>query len=339
MITDRIGPIEVDVQNFSDPYNASVGSIVFVSQPRALMPALQSDASVIVLGESFRSEWPSIEPHLRGRTVLFSHEAERAMRVAIQHFVLKTPYVNVDDTEAIHPTAIVHSTAKLGARVRIGAFTVIARGVSIGDDAVIASHCVVECDSQIGSKTVVHPFVYIGHHCTIGNECEINPNTTVGKEGFGYAHDSKFNHFRIPHQGTVVIEDRVHLGSSNTIDRGTFGETRIGAGSILDNQIHIAHNAEIGANSVITAGFRVAGSTKIGRNFLTGGNTVVSGHIEICDNVNLSAVSGVSKSITTPGKYGGNPLLPLQDHIRMKVALTKLPELLKKLSRLNESRF
>lgn len=314
----------------SAPDLASAEDLIFVSNSKHLEAALKSKAKALCLPDSIRSQMEEQKSAIE-KLVFYSPEPERAMRETIQRFFLKTPYVNSDDSSLCHPTAIIHPEAHVSPTARIGAYSVIARGAKIADGAVIASHVVIEIEAQIGPRTVIHPFVYIGHHTEIGADCEIHPHSAIGKEGFGYAHDLKGRHYRIPHQGKVVLEDGVHMGSTATIDRGTFGETRIGKGAILDNRIHIAHNVSIGAGSIITAGFNVAGSTKIGRGFVCGGNTSVTGHIEICDGVQLAGVSVVRKSISKPGAYGGNPLMPMREFMRMNLALSKLPSLLKSL--------
>lgn len=321
---------EIVIKAVMSPDLAVAGQLTFVTQPAYIGKALSSAASVICFPERARD---AVSKHLQGqpdRPHFFSKEPELAMRQTLQTFFQSTPYINRDSDVLIHPTAVIHPSAKISANVRVGPYAVISKDVVIGEDAAIGAHSVLETKARIGARTVLHPFVYIGHTCEIGADCEINPHTVVGKEGFGYAHDAKGNHFRIPHTGRVVLEDRVHLGASVNVDRGTFGETRIGAGAILDNRIHISHNVSIGAGSVITAGFVVAGSTKIGRHFLTGGNTTVGGHLEICDGVQLGGLSVVRKSITKPGEYGGNPLMPMREYLRMMNALTKIPQLVKK---------
>ncbi len=312
------------------PDLATSADLVFVSNSKHVESALNSSAFALCLPESLKPSVESRQPKIN-KLIFYSPEPERAMRETIQRFFLKTPYVNSDEPSLKHRTALIHPEAEVSPSARIGAYSVISRGVKIHDDVVIASHVVVEIGAEIGARTVVHPFVYIGHHTEIGADCEIHPHSAVGKEGFGYAHDPKGRHYRIPHQGKVVLEDGVHLGSTATIDRGTFGETRIGKGAILDNRIHIAHNVSIGAGSIITAGFNVAGSTKIGRGFVCGGNTSVTGHIEICDGVQLAGVSVVRRSISKPGAYGGNPLMPMREFMRMNLALLKLPGMLKRL--------
>lgn len=320
-------PPKLEIASVHSPDLATKGQIGFVTQAKYLEKALVGDASVLCFPEAARETISVRLSGERARPHFFSKEPELAMRETIQTFFQSTPYINTDFSELIHPTAIIHKEAKIGPRVRIGPYAVIAKDVQIEEGAVIGAHTVIESRSKIGARTVLHPFVYIGHTCDIGADCEINPHTVVGKEGFGYAHDTKNNHYRIPHTGRVIIEDRVHLGSSVNIDRGTFSDTRINSGAILDNRIQISHNAVIGSNSIITAGFVIAGSSKVGKNFLTGGNAAITGHIELCDNVQLAALSVVRKGITKPGAYGGNPLMPMRDYMRFNAAQMKLSKL------------
>ncbi len=314
----------------SSPDSAGPEQVAFVTQQKYFEKALQGSARVLCFPENTREviskrlTGPAFRPHF------FSKEPELAMRETIQKFFQTTPYINRDFKELIHPTAIVHPKAEIASTTRIGPYAVVASGVVAGADSVIGAHTVVETGTKIGARTVLHPHVYVGPTCDIGDDCEINPFTVVGKEGFGYAHDKQNNHYRIPHTGRVIIGNRVQIGSNVNVDRGTFADTRIDTGAILDNRIQISHNVVIGANSVITAGFTAAGSAKIGKNFLTGGNSSVTGHIEICDGVQLAALSVVRKPITQPGAYGGNPLLPMRDYIRMSAALAKLPQLVRK---------
>jgi UDP-3-O-[3-hydroxymyristoyl] glucosamine N-acyltransferase len=326
----------ITISSVNSPEFATTGQVAFLTRDKYLETALNASASVLCFPEMMREQiskrldGPAFRPHF------FSKEPELAMRQTIQEFFQATPYVNRDFPQAVHPTAIIHPEAKVAPSARIAAYAVIARSVEIGEDAVVGAHTVIEVGSKIGARTVLHPFVYVGPTCDIGDDCEINPSTVIGKEGFGYAHDKKNNHYRIPHTGRVIIEDRVHIGSNVNVDRGTFENTRICAGAILDNRIQISHNAVVGANAVITAGFVLAGSTKIGKNFLTGGNTSITGHIEVCDNVQLSALSVVRKSITKPGAYGGNPLMPMRDYLRATAALLRLPELIAKMKSEND---
>jgi UDP-3-O-[3-hydroxymyristoyl] glucosamine N-acyltransferase len=191
----------------------------------------------------------------------------------------------------------------------------------------------VENNAKIGKEATLHPHVYIGHSCEIGSFCEIMPQAVIGSEGFGYAHDEKGNHFRIPHTGKVVLEDDVHIGAGTAIDRGTIEDSVIGRGTKIDNQVHLAHNTVVGKNGLITAQCVTAGSSQIGDNFICGGKTAITGHIKVTDNVNVAGFSAISNNVKEGGQYGGYPLVPLKQHLKIKASSVHLPELRKQMNR------
>jgi UDP-3-O-[3-hydroxymyristoyl] glucosamine N-acyltransferase len=318
---EAVGNANQVVTGVNSPELASITEMCFLATPKSLTEGLKSQARVLVVSPKGKDEAVA---QANGRTILVSPNPEKAMALVISAFFRATPYTN-PAVQGIHPTAFIGEGARIAKSAKVAPHAYIGAHVVLGENVYIGANAVVEDNSDIGEASVIHPLVFIGHSTQIGARCEIHPSTVIGKEGFGYAHDEKFNHTRIPHQGRVVLENDVHVGSCCTIDRGTFGETRIESGVIIDNIVHIAHNNRIGRNSVLTSGFTMAGSSKIGANFVAGGKTVVTGHIEVCDNVQVSALSGVGKSIAAPGNYGGRPLLPLQDHLKAQVAMAHLP--------------
>lgn len=229
----------------------------------------------------------------------------------------------------IHPTASIAKTAKIGQKVRIGAFSVIGENVEIQDEVTIGTHCVIEAEAKIGKASVLHSQVFIGASCILGNSCEIHPQTTVGSDGFGFIKDPMGNQMKIPQVGIVVLEDHVEMGSHCVIDRATLGETRVGAGSKFDNFCHIAHNCQIGKRNVFAGGFMMAGSSSIGDDCIFGGGTLVTDHVNIGNKVIVGGKSGVTKDIKEPGLYTGYPLESLKDGLRTIANLTKLTELRK----------
>jgi UDP-3-O-[3-hydroxymyristoyl] glucosamine N-acyltransferase len=133
--------------------------------------------------------------------------------------------------------------------------------------------------------------------------------------------------------GNVCIGDGVEIGSNCAIDRATLTSTYIRSGAKLDNICHIAHNCDLGENGFYTAGFMMAGSTKIGRNFRTGGNSVVTAHLTLADDVVLAGRSTVTNDITQGGHYGGYPLQPLQEALKTLVNVGRLNKLRKELNK------
>ncbi|MES2963413.1 MAG: UDP-3-O-(3-hydroxymyristoyl)glucosamine N-acyltransferase [Bdellovibrionota bacterium] len=317
------GDLERVIDSVTAPEEGRPGAAVFLGTPKALEAGLASKASVLVVGAKQKA---TAEARRGDRTILVVKSVEWTMAKILNEYFRKTPYRSSTIT-TVHPKATVAGDAKLGEGCIVGPGAFIGARVALGKNVYVGANSVIEDGSEIGDDCTIHPLVFIGSETIMGRGCEIHPNTTVAKEGFGYGHDDKGNHTRIPHLGRVVLEDDVHIGGGCSIDRATFGETRIERGAKLDNQIHLAHNCSIGRNSLVTAGFMSAGSTKIGANFMSGGGAVTTGHIEICDNVQIGGFSAVSKSISTPGQYGGNPLQPLQQFLKTKAAMTHLPEM------------
>jgi len=162
----------------------------------------------------------------------------------------------------------------------------------------------------------------------------VQSNAVIGAEGYGFAQDERGRSHRIPQLGRVVIEDRVSVGAGSCIDRATYGETRIGAGTKLDNLCHIAHNVEIGQDCLLTAAFVVAGSTKIGDRVVASGQVGVLDHLEICDDVFLVHRAGVVDDIDVPGIYAGLPLQPYPSYLKTAAVLRRLSDLREKVRKL-----
>jgi len=177
------------------------------------------------------------------------------------------------------------------------------------------ANAVIESNAVIKGNVRIHPNAVIGWECEIGKDCLIFSNTVIGAEGYGYAQDEKFNHYRNPQTGNVVIGDKVTIGAGCTIDRGTYGSTVIGNGTIFDNQCHVAHNVQIGENCAIIAGFLCAGSTVIGDRVVASGQTMIKDHLNICSDVIFVHRAGVVKDVTEPGTYAGSPILPMKDYV------------------------
>lgn len=330
-----IGNADFAIESVRGPDQAVEGCVVFCSQAKALSQALQGSASALVVSRKAAAD---TEAKRGSKIILVATNVERALAATVNRWFLGTPYRDTTFS-GVHSTAVIHQSVDVPSSARIGPHAVVGANVKLSANVYIGANTVIEDGCEIGEGTVIHPLVYVGHHTLIGARCEIHAHSVVGKEGFGYAHDEKGNHYRIPHQGHVVLEDDVHIGANCNIDRATFGETRICTGTKMDNQVQIAHNCRVGRNGLLTCRFGMAGSSSVGDNFLTGGNTVLTGHIEVTDNVQIGGNSGVTKSITEPGQYAGFPLMPLQDNIKMRAALVHLPEIRKHVAMLMKKIF
>lgn len=332
LINHHSGDTNQLVSNPSDPDLASENSIIFVQNLKYLESALKSEALTLVIPEKTNFA----DFNTNKKVILTSKNPALAQsKICQKFFAISKNKVSYSE-QNIHSTAIVHPTASLGENVIIQPNVVIGPGVKIGNNVVIGANTCIEADTQIGSGSHIHPQVFIGHSTEIGNNCEIHPQSSIGTEGYGYSHDEKGNHYRIPHYGKVILEDDVHIGANYSIDRGTFKDTIIHRGAKLDNHGHIAHNCEIGENSLVTAGFLMAGSAKVGKNFVCGGRTAVAGHLSVCDNVMISGVSNITKPINKPGKYGGFPVQSYSDNTKTLASLPSLPKLRKEIAKIKK---
>ena len=216
-----------------------------------------------------------------------------------------------DAGPAIHPSAVIHPTARLGAGVTVGAFALIEAGVVVGEGARIGAHCVLERRARVGARTRLSPRVTLGHDCRIGADGILHSGTVIGADGFGFApHQGEW--IKIEQLGAVRIGDRVEIGANCCIDRGALEDTVIEDGVKLDNLIQIGHNVQIGRHTAMAGCVGVAGSARIGAHCTVGGGAVVLGHLTLADGVHISAASVVMRSIHQPGQYSG--VFPIDDN-------------------------
>jgi UDP-3-O-[3-hydroxymyristoyl] glucosamine N-acyltransferase len=260
--------------------------------------------------------------------------------VGLAHALIKQKYggrdFNQSGWEAFHPTAMIHETANIGSDTVIEPRVVIGKNVKIGPRSRIMAGTVIENNAIIGHDTIIHPLAVIGYECQIGNHVVIGSGTIIGSEGYGFAQDAQHKSHSIPQTGIVIIEDRVRLGANNCIDRATYQETRIGAGTKLDNLCHVAHNVKIGQDCLLTAMLCVAGSTTIGDRVMTSGQTGILDHVNICDDTVLLHRAGVTKDIQKPGAYAGFPVQPLVEYMKNTAIMRMATDLRQRISKIEK---
>lgn len=322
LIIDTRGDLSQKISGVSAIENIQSGTFVYITNDKYFEIAENSQCTLVLAPKNVADKIPATTK----KTWFISPNPELLMSFIKKDFFLATPYRNANLGKRAS-NAYIPASCKISDSATIAPGVVLGENVTIGENTFIGANTVIEANTTVGNHTTLHPLVYIGHSCVIGNHCEILPNTCIGSEGYGYAHDEKWNHYRIPHSGRVILEDNVHVGANCSIDRGSIGDSVIGRGTKIDNQCHLAHNSIIGNNGLITAQFGMAGSSKIGNNFITGGKTSVTGHITITDNVQVGGMSGVTKSIAEPGQYGGFPLQKMQDYLKTKAAIAKIVEM------------
>lgn len=230
------------------------------------------------------------------------------------------PDAEVDRAAQVGPGAIVEAGARVEAGAMIGPGCVIGAGARIGDG------------TRIGARTVV------GERCVLGERCIVQPGAVIGSDGFGFARDGE-SWVRIPQIGRVVIGNDVAIGANTTIDRGTSDDTVIADDVILDNLIQIAHNVHIGRATAMAGCVGVAGSTAIGARCTVGGASGILGHLEIVDDVHITAMSLVRKSIRLSGTWSsGVPLEPNREWRRNAARFHQLDSLARRVNALEKDR-
>jgi UDP-3-O-[3-hydroxymyristoyl] glucosamine N-acyltransferase len=226
----------------------------------------------------------------------------------------------------ISTQASVHSTATIGADAAIGPFTTIEEGVQIGAGAIIYSGCYIGARAKVGEGCLIYPNVVLREDTALGARVIIQPGAVLGSDGYGFATQNG-KHTKIPQIGRVVIEDDVEVGANVTIDRATTGETRVGAGTKIDNLVHIAHNVQIGKNCLIVALVGISGSTKIGNQVTLAGQVGVVGHVTIGDNAVIAAQSGIMNNVEPGAVMFGTPARPHRETMKLQAIYGKLPEI------------
>ena len=228
----------------------------------------------------------------------------------------------------IHPSAVIAESAVIGNEVTIGPFCVIGEQVQVGSRSVLDANVVIEANTTIGTDCVIKSQVVIGHDCILGNHVRLHAGVSIGAEGFGFAptsNPSVTGWERIAQLGRVVIGDHVRIGSQTCIDRGAIDDTVIGNHVIIDNLVQVAHNVRIGDGTAIAAQTGIAGSTTIGKRCIIGGAVGITGHIDITDDVTLSGMTMVTKSITKSGSYSsGTAAMPTANWRRAAVRFRQL---------------
>ena len=303
------GNLKVKIENIAGFSNGNKGDLIFVPDEKALEIAIKGNCSAMVIDKKLAE----LSSKISNEIAIFI-----SANIALSHAKIKLKYSDHDYGQSgwkrIHSSSVIHQSVEIPSSTTIGPKVVIEKGAIIGENCKIMANVVIEHNAIIGNNVRIHPSTIIGWDCKIGNDCLILSNSVVGSEGFGYSQDQFFNHHRIPQTGNVVIGNKVTIGANNTIDRGTYGPTTIGEGTIFDNICHTAHNVTIGKNCIILSGWLCAGSTTIGDRVVASGGAIIRDHISICDDVYLVHRAGVLFDIKEKGMYAGTPILKMQDY-------------------------
>ena len=235
----------------------------------------------------------------------------------------------------IHPTAVVGAGVAMGRDVAVGAHCVIGEGARLGDRVAIGAHTTIGPGVVIGADSRIDADVTVYGGVVLGNRVRVRAGARIGSDGFGYV-STKDSHRKMPHVGCCVLEDDVEVGANTTIDRGSIDDTVVGAGTKIDNLVHIAHNVRVGRLCLIMAQVGVAGSVRIEDGAIIAGQAGLGGHIVVGKGARLAGQAGVFGDVPPGEVWSGYPARPHAESLRAHAALFKLSGLIKRLERLLE---
>ncbi len=247
--------------------------------------------------------------------------------------VLPRLYAAPPREAGVHPTARLGRGVTVDAGVTIGAYVVIDEDASIGAGSWLEAHTVVGRDVVIGRDCHLRPAVVLYPGARLGDRVHVHSGARIGSDGYGYVY-RQGAHEKIPHVGRCILESDVEIGANTTIDRGSIDDTVIGAGTKIDNLVHIGHNVRIGKRCLIMAQVGVAGSTHIGDGVIMAGQAGIGGHIEIGDGVRIGGQAGVFGSVPAGETWSGYPARPHRESLRAQAALFKLSAMMRALEKL-----
>jgi UDP-3-O-[3-hydroxymyristoyl] glucosamine N-acyltransferase len=316
------GDAELEVTGVKGIEDAGPTEVTFVANPRYAGLARTTQAAAVVVEPEF-PEIPTATLRIKNPYHAFSR--------ALGLFYQPPAYA-----PGIHPTAVIDATAEIGEGAHIGAYAVIGPGVKLGPNATILPHVVLYPKVQVGSHFFAHAHAVVREGCVLGDHVTLENGAIVGADGFGFSKDENGRWVKIPQSGPVRLGDRVDVQANACVDRATVGETRIADGVKIDNLVQVGHGSAVGENTLLCAQTGLAGSSVVGKNAILTGQTGVAGHCTVGDGAILTAQSGVSHDVPAGKTVSGSPAFENRLWLRAVVAFQRLPELVRRLDRLEK---
>lgn len=313
------GDENIKLTSFAKIEEATSGSISFIANPKYAHHIYDTKASAVLVSNDFSYEGEIAPVLIRVQDPYIAlAELLNAMEKG------KSQPVGIEQPSFIAEGVVIPEDAYIGAFAYIGNGVILGKGVKIYPQVFIGNNV------KIGDNTILYPGVKVYHDCEIGNRCIVHAGVVIGADGFGFAPAPDGSYEKIPQIGNVIIEDDVEIGANTAVDRATFGHTRVGAGTKLDNLIQVAHNVEIGRGNVFASQSGIAGSTKIGNYNMVGGQVGFAGHIKVGDFNEIGAQSGIPNSVGDHRRIIGYPAVDARQFAKTQVYLKRLDELFKK---------
>jgi UDP-3-O-[3-hydroxymyristoyl] glucosamine N-acyltransferase len=307
------GSRDTEITGLNGIEQAGPGELTFVANPKYAAAARLTKAAGVIVAKNF----PAIQAatlRVEDPYLSFAH--------ALELFHQPQRYA-----PGVHPTAVVHPTAKIGRDAHLGPYAVVNENVVIGDHAVLLAHVVVYRGVKIGNNFFAHAHAVVRENCRIGNNVLLQNGVVVGSDGFGFAKTSEGHWHKIPQPAPVVIEDDVEVQANSCIDRASVGETRIGRGVKIDNLVQVGHGSQVGEDALICSQVGLAGSSEIGKRVILTGQVGVVGHCKVGEGAIVTPQSGVAHDIPEGALVSGAPAVDHKLWLKYSAILPKLPEM------------
>jgi len=297
---------DVEISGIHTLDDASSSQMSFLDNPKYISSLENTKACAVLCNAAAAEKVPA------GCIALVDEEPY--LKLALASKIFAPSVIETEGAEAtIGEGSFIAPTAYVGKGAVIGKDVKLLPGVFVGDN------------TKIGDNTILHANVCVYRDCEVGQDCIIHSGTTVGSDGFGFAHTKLGEHVKIYQNGNVVIQDSVEIGANCAIDRAVFGSTLIRKGCKIDNLVQFGHNVDIGEYSILVAQCGIAGSTTLGRNVVMGGQSATAGHLTIAPFAQFAARSGVTNDVKDGSKtYGGFPLMEQRAWLKLQAKLARL---------------
>ncbi|MCA1590551.1 MAG: UDP-3-O-(3-hydroxymyristoyl)glucosamine N-acyltransferase [Acidobacteria bacterium] len=313
---DLAGNAEVEIKRVAEVGRAGENEIAFLEDPAKYRG---TSAAALLAPASFIGPVESAVIHVDNPKLAFALLAQELYPAKRREAFL-------------HPTAVVYDTATIGENCFIGAFVCVGDESSVGDSTQLRAGAKIGDGVRIGRRCVIHPNVFVEDGCTIGDEVILHSGVVIGADGFGYVRD-KDRYVKFPQIDTVLIENEVEIGANSCVDRGALGETRIGAGTKIDNLVQVGHNVQIGKRCIIAAQTGISGSTIIEDDCVIGGQVGFGDHARVQSGAIIGSQAGVLPGkIVRPGVWWGTPVMPLDEYKRHNAHLKSIKRMKNEIS-------
>ncbi len=307
---------------------ATERDIVFVTDSKRARALATTCAAAVLVPQELE-----VAQHTPGKGINLIRVEDPYCAVAL---VLDALYPLQPTTSGIHASARIDPGADLATDVAVGAHVEIGAAAVIGARSQIGHGCTIAPGVRLGEDCTLYPNVTVYEGTRIGDRVVLHAGVVIGADGFGFARHGSHQR-KIPQIGGVILEDDVDIGANSCIDRGTLRDTRVGAGTKIDNLVQIGHNCDIGRHCAISGQAGLSGSTVLEDGVIVGGNVGTSGHQVIGAGSMLAARSGVHGDLPPGSVVGGSPHMEIGLWRRVVGTLTKLPELRRRVRRLEKA--